>query len=344
MKLKSISVVLALTFFVQACARPVVAPTPIAIPFSTTPREVVIDTDMAFDDWLGILYLLQRPDIKVLAITVVGTGEAHCAPGMHNALELIQLAGETDIPVACGRETSLEGGHEFPIEWRNNVDNLAGLDLPDSTELPQTLGAVELLTELISSRSEKVLVLTLGPLTNFAEALAATPTLADNIEMIYIMGGAVEVGGNVFGEEGFLPAEWNFYADPLAAQMVFESGAATTLIPLDATNYAPMTAEFYAILGSELQTPVAEFVYDAMGQNYAAIKAGEYSFWDTLAAAILANESLADFEQMRLTVVAAEGPNSGQTVIDPNGALIHVATYANQADFENFFLQILNAQ
>ena len=326
----------------QACANPVVAPTPKAIPFSSAPRDVIIDTDMAFDDWLGILYLLQRPDIKVLAITVVGTGEAHCAPGMHNALELIQLAGESGIPVTCGRETALEGGHEFPIEWRNNVDNLAGLDLPDSAELPQTVGAVELLTELISSRSEKVLVLTLGPLTNLAEALAATPALIDQIEMVYIMGGAVEVGGNVFGESGFLPAEWNIYADPLAAQLVFESGSPITLIPLDATNYAPMTPEFYAILGSQLQTPVAEFAHDAMEQHYAAIEDGLYSFWDTLAAAVLADETLADFEQMYLSVVAEEGPNSGQTVIDPNGAAIQVATYANRVDFENFFLQTLN--
>jgi inosine-uridine nucleoside N-ribohydrolase len=103
-----------------------------------------------------------------------------------------------------------------------------------------------------------------------------------------------------------------------------------------------MSVEFYALLGGQLQTPVAEFVYDAMGQQYGAIEDGLYSFWDTLAAAILADESLADFEEMRLSVVAAEGPTSGQTVIDPDGAVINVATYANRAYFENFFLQMLN--
>jgi pyrimidine-specific ribonucleoside hydrolase len=345
MKSKSIfSAVLALTFFAQACAPArVVAPTPITIPFSPTTREVIIDTDMAFDDWLGILYLLQRPDIKVLAITVVGTGEAHCAPGMRNALELIQLAGESGIPVACGRETPLEGGHEFPIEWRERVDDLAGLDLPASSESPQTRDAVELLTELISSSPENVTVLALGPLTNIAEALTASPALAGQIEVLYIMGGAVRAAGNVsFVVPENEVAEWNFYADPLAAQMVFESGTPITLIPLDATNDVPMTAGFYALLGSQRLNPVAEFAYAAMEQHYAAIESGQYSFWDTLAAAILADESLADFEEMRLSVVAAEGPTSGQTVIDPDGAVINVATYANRAYFENFFLQMLN--
>ena len=314
-----------------------------AIPLSPTVRDVIIDTDMAFDDWLGILYLLQRTDINVVAITVVGTGEAHCAPGMQHALELIQLAGESGIPVTCGRQTPLEGGHEFPLEWRERVDDLAGLELPASPESPQTMDAVELLIELISSSPENVTVLALGPLTNVAEALTASPALAGQIEMLYIMGGAVRAAGNVsFVVPENEAAEWNFYADPLAAKLVFESGTPITLIPLDATNYAPMTAEFYALLGSQRLTPVAEFVYAAMEQHYAAIESDQYSFWDTLAAAILADESLADFEQMRLSVVAVEGPNSGQTVIDPNGALINVATRANQADFENFFLQMLN--
>ncbi|MEX2143578.1 MAG: nucleoside hydrolase [Anaerolineales bacterium] len=262
---------------------------------------------------------------------------------MQHALELIKLAGESGIPVTCGRQAPLEGGHEFPNEWRERVDDLAGLELPASLESPQTMGAVELLTELISSSPEKVTALALGPLTNISEALTVSPALAERVEMLYIMGGAVRVPGNVgFAVPENEAAEWNFYADPLAAKLVLESGTPITLIPLDATNYAPMTAEFYALLGSQRLTPVVEFVYAAMEQHYAAIESGQYSFWDTLAAAILANESLADFEHMRLSVVSVEGPNSGQTVIDPNGALINVATGANQADFENFFLQILN--
>ena len=30
---------------------------------------------MAIDDWLAILYLLQRPDVDIRAITVTGAGE-----------------------------------------------------------------------------------------------------------------------------------------------------------------------------------------------------------------------------------------------------------------------------
>ena len=44
--------------------------------------------------------LLQRSDIDIRAIAVVGTGEAHCAAGLRNALDLVALAGHKDIAAA----------------------------------------------------------------------------------------------------------------------------------------------------------------------------------------------------------------------------------------------------
>src|SRR5678815_3660267 len=77
-------------------------------------KPFVIDTDMAADDWMAIMYLLSRTDVEVKAITVTGTGEAHCNPGVQNAMNLVALAGSPEVPVACGRETPLQGDHTFP--------------------------------------------------------------------------------------------------------------------------------------------------------------------------------------------------------------------------------------
>ena len=63
-------------------------------------RSVVIDTDMTTDDWMAILFLPHRTDVRVKAITVSGTGIADGAPGARNAIRLLDLAGEKDIPVA----------------------------------------------------------------------------------------------------------------------------------------------------------------------------------------------------------------------------------------------------
>src|SRR5262245_2081040 len=86
---------------IAGCAEPTpteVASAPSTIP-AGPPRPVIIDTDMGADDWLAILYLLRRPDIDVLAISVAGTGETHCAPGVRNALGLLELARYRNIPV-----------------------------------------------------------------------------------------------------------------------------------------------------------------------------------------------------------------------------------------------------
>ena len=58
---------------------------PFGIAAQEPPRQaIIIDTDMAIDDWLAILYLLRHPNVEVKAITLAGTGEAHCNPGLQN--------------------------------------------------------------------------------------------------------------------------------------------------------------------------------------------------------------------------------------------------------------------
>ena len=69
---------------------------------------VVVDTDMGQDDMMALLYLLQRPDVRIEAITISGTGLAHCSAGVDIALSLLDVANaESDVPVACGPEEPL---------------------------------------------------------------------------------------------------------------------------------------------------------------------------------------------------------------------------------------------
>ena len=334
-----------LILILAACGtKPTPRPTP--TPFTGTPRPVIIDTDMAGDDWMAILYLLNRPDINIEALTVTGTGEAHCEPGVRNAMRLTALAGQPDIPVSCGRETPLQGNHAFPAAWRENVDALAGLTLPDSPASLSPQSVVELLIATLQSSSAKMTILTLGPLTNLAELLQGSLDLRDKIEMIYIMGGAVDVPGNVgFSQAGIDNpfADWNIYVDPHAAALVFRSGVPMTLIPLDATNHAPVTEDFVKRIKNDSQTPEAKFVFDLLTKYHDFIRTGGYYFWDPLAAAILTENSLATFETKTLMVVEEEGNDSGRTQVSENGASIRVAVSADSERFEQLFLDTLNA-
>ena len=333
--------------FLSACA-PQTAPSRPALPDA---QPFIVDTDMAPDDWLAILYLLGRPDVEVVAITVTGAGEAHCAPGVRHALDLVALAGQPDIPVTCGRETPLQGDHVFPSSWRERVDNLLGLSLPQNPHAPADESAVELLVRTVLESSRPVHILALGPLTNLAEALQTEPSLADSVQRITIMGGAVHVPGNVGpsssadgGASDHDAAEWNIYVDPYAAAVVFRSGAPVTLVPLDATNHAPLTMDFYRRLKRDHKTPVARFAYQVLTEVLDFIRGGDYYFWDPLAAAIATDGSLATYEDQLLAVIEEDGPQSGHTMVHQQGSSIRIAVDADRDRFEAILMDALNGR
>jgi inosine-uridine nucleoside N-ribohydrolase len=94
-------------------------------------------------------------------------------------------------------------------------------------------------------------------LTNLAVTLTEHPELVSRIERVVIMGGAVDVEGNVPDTPR---AEWNLYVDPEAARIVVESGVPILLVPLDATNDVPFGRDVVLRL-SLLETPTGRAEY-----------------------------------------------------------------------------------
>ena len=165
--------------------------------------------------------------------------------------------------------------------------------------------------------------------------------------MVYIMGGAVDVPGNVgFSHAGIdnSVAEWNIYVDPHAASIVLQSGVPVTLVPLDATNHVPITTKFIEHLKDNRKTPEAMFVFEVLSktQYYDFVQSGGYYFWDPLAAAILTDNSLAAYETRNLTVIEEEGNQSGRTQVSESGTPVRVAVNVEAERFEQLFLDTLN--
>jgi inosine-uridine nucleoside N-ribohydrolase len=304
-----------------------------------TNTSVVIDTDVGADDIMAILYLLSRPDIRVKAITVSGTGLAHCEGGIRTVLGLLEVAGRPAIPVACGRETPLGGSNAFPEEWRATADEGYGLDLPEPSSPPED-DAVALLTRSIRGSHERVTLVTLGPLTNVAEAFTIEPGLASEIATIVSMGGALLAGGNV---EANPEAEWNFYADPRAVAVVLRSGAPVTLVPLDATNAVPVTTYFVDALAGHHVTPEADTVLALLEGNPQMVGSGTY-FWDPLAATVAAGaaEEAPAFEERRVVVLEGSPDVDGELVLSSGGTAVLTTTEVDAIAFEIGFINTLN--
>jgi inosine-uridine nucleoside N-ribohydrolase len=295
----------------------------------------VVDGDGAFDAVKAILYLLAQPDIKVLAITMSGTGIAHCPAAAENVSAVLERIGAPDIPVACGRTTPLAGNNEAPEIWRTATDNLSSVDLPDPRPLAG-VAAPALLAETISASDDVVLV-ALGPLTNVAEAFEADPELVERVEMIYLMGGAVDVQGNVLYANP--AAEFNIWADPHAAAIVFSTDVPITLVPLDATNAVPVTPYLYEAVAAHRDfSAVSQFTADYLD---ATPLIGGLYHWDELAAVIATDESVATIEDRKLAVVEEGGAEAGATIETADGRAVRVALDADRQAFEDHFYEAI---
>lgn len=305
---------------------------------------LIVDTDMGNDDVLALLFLMEHPGVEFSALTVVGTGLAHCAPGMRNALGLLELADSPDVPVSCGTEIPIGAEREFPSSWRASTDRLWGLGLSTGGRQTDLRQAPELIAGILREAETPVTILALGPLTNFAEVFQSEPDLIGKVEMLYFIGGAVYVPGNVYDENLGLynrTAEWNVYADPVAARMVFQSGVPITLVPLDATNYVPVDMGLFHQFEQQHGTRVSTFVFNIFYINQGWIQTGFYYLWDTLTAAALVAPEVVTYDQIDLMVVTESGPDYGRTAVAAEGSPVRVAVRADKELFEALFVRVL---
>lgn len=323
------------------------SPGPTGAPGSPSPTPtagdgripLIVDNDMSFDDVMAIAFLLNRPEVELIGVTVTGTGIAHCGPGARNARDLLHELGGPEVPTACGSEEPLGNGLPFPDPWRDGADDMFGLGIDGVPGTPKTT-AVELLTELIRGSDRPVTILATGPFTNLAEALAADPGLADGIERLVIMGGAVDVDGNATEDGGAAPAEWNFAADPLAVEAVWEAGIPMVLVPLDATNDVPITRAFVDELQRDSAAGTANLVEELLLRNALSIDV-DY-FWDVLAAMWLVKPEVVTTEEAGISIVPG-GAEAGRSIRSDDGAMVTLATAADREAFESTFLETLRS-
>lgn len=309
---------------------------------------LIIDSDLALDDWMALAFLLQSPGVDIRAITVAATGEAHAGPGVRNTLRLMALADAPAIPVASGRKVPLEGGHRFPLALRLAMDFRLGLRLPRPRTRPCGESAVALLRRTLLEAESPCTILALGPLTNLAELFGESPELVSRVAHLWVMGGALDVPGNLAEINPRIDnpyAEWNLYIDPIAASRVLESGVPMTLVPLDATSQVPLTDAFLAQLDAEGTSATSRFVSRVIHRIRPLLsKERNLCFWDPLAAVLTLRPGLGRYEERRVRVITEEGRESGRVVAAPEGHRIRVCTGVDVPAFERCFLDGLEGK
>ena len=217
---------------------------------ASSAHRIIIDTDPGVDDAIAILLALRSPELKVEAVTPVA-GNVPLDFTLPNAMKLLELAGRSDIPVAAGARSPLVRTL-VTAKYVHGNNGLGGVELPAPKMRPVNETAPELIRRIVRASPGEISIVAVGPLTNVALALRADPGLAQMIRSIVVMGGSLS-GGNITPA-----AEFNFYVDPEAARIVFDSGVPLTMVGLDVTNKALVRQEHLKILDS-VKTPVCDF-------------------------------------------------------------------------------------
>ena len=299
-------------------------------------NRVIIDTDAGPDDLLALGYLLIHPTIQVEAITI-SYGLADAERAAINIARIIAAFAKGHIPVYIGHPKPSTGNAVYPRHWRELSNELPGVSLPRAYIPPEEEHAVSFLQRRLSRASRPVRVLALGSLTNL---MNLTRTSAPAIQELVVMGGAIDVPGNVNDTEEFVSptkkAEWNFFVDPLAASEVFSSDLPITLIPLDATNQVPVKIPFIDQFAKMARCPIGRMTSEVLESVRPHAEQGVFYAWDPLAAVYLVHPDVVKLSRFPVTV-RAFGPDAGTSLRADAGSEFSVAMTAYGERFMQYF-------
>lgn len=278
---------------------------------------VLIDTDPGVDDALALLLAGASPELDVVAVTTVG-GNVPLERATENARRILPLAWEGRTPPPIHRGAS--GGDETAEEV-HGIDGLGGAGtLVDAAGAPlyppaapvAAAPAVDALLAAVEAHPDELVLVTLGPLTNVAEALRTAPDRMRRVREIVIMGGVFREAGNTTAV-----AEFNIFVDPVAAQAVCESGLPQRWVPLDVTHRCRMRRADLERLPDTRRTA---FIRDAvewyMRHHFHGFGAWEAFLHDPVAVAAVLWPELLPTEPLRVDVETEGRLTRGMTVAD----------------------------
>ena len=311
---------------------------------------MLIDTDPAMgtlnsdpEDSFAITFALNSPEVDLVGISVV-QGNVPVTHGYSNAAHLLRLLGRTDVPLGVGQYLPLSPERRpLQVAWLEDGEARPRVT-PHANRNSGTPSAVELITSTARTHAGELVVVAIGPLTNVAAALRADPDLARRIRELWVMGGAFTVSGN---HTPF--AEFNFWADPQAADEVARAGIPVTYVGLDVCNRTLLTRAKMAAArqGTELGSFVETSCQTWFGAM-ADMTSDGLHLYDSLTVAASVTPGLLELLPSWITVDAATGAAQGASGAwmqqfngpwlkpagEPNG---QVATDVDLAAFDRLF-------
>ena len=290
----------------------------VAPAIAAQPQKIIFDTDFAYppqDDAMALFFVLNCPELQILGVTTVA-GNKSLNVATVDALKVLELTGRAEIPVFRGVARPLM--HE-KTEWDIKRHGGWWSDEP-APEPPggfakkkaESRGGVDFIVGTVMQNPGQVTILALGPLTNIAMAMRMEPSFAGNVKQLVIMGGAIaslpDGGGNHTPN-----AEFNFYVDPEAAQVVLRSGIPIILSPLNISRKSKFSREWYEKIVA-VDTPITRLVKDRLGPGFERNPTRAGLMYDQIAAVTLIDPTLMKTVELYVDVDINHDANYGVSV------------------------------
>lgn len=308
-------------------------------------KPLLIDTDPGADDAVAIAMALRHPGADVVALTTVA-GNAGLDLSTRNALIVLDATGHGDVPVHPGAASPLELGWETAghIHGEDGLGDqgFAAVGRPHETPaLEATLG-------LLRERGPDLTWVALGPLTNIAQAVLADPDACRRVGKLVVMGGTGDGVGNVTPA-----AEFNFWADPHAAQIVLRSGIPCTLVGWDVSRRDALISDTERETLRRSDDPLAAFILAAtsvlFGFTSRREPLGTMDLPDPLAVVAALEPERGEWSEVSADVECHGDHTRGALVIDHLGAHdgqrnVTLCTGFDSEHFRRLFVQLLTSQ
>ena len=208
-------------------------------------KRIILDTDIGtdVDDAMALSLAALSPELLIEGVTTV---HADAPLRGRIAEHILELAGRPDIRVVAGASIPLQMPLPPNFHWMPKLRGHEGQGILNPNELMPTADlsatkddAARFIIEKARAYPGELSLVTIGALTNVGRALQLEPLVADMIQDITIMGGAVDLTRM----DWHPMLETNLNCDPLATRQVFDSGIPVTLVPIEVTTQVFLTDE-----------------------------------------------------------------------------------------------------
>ncbi|BBM36302.1 nucleoside hydrolase [Pseudoleptotrichia goodfellowii] len=271
-------------------------------------KKIILDCDPGHDDAIAIMAAGLHEDFELLGITTVA-GNQTIEKTTNNALRICDYFN-FKTPVYRGMSEPLVRKNQIIATDFHGETGLDGIKLDKTDRQPEKEHGVNFIINTLLNSNEKITLVPVGPLTNIAMALKLEPKIKEKIEKIVLMGGSCK-GGNVTPF-----AEFNIYADPEAASIVFSSGVPIFMMGLEVTNKTAPDEKIVKKI-QRLKTKAADFLNQGLHFPKRYDENGNFIYHtlhDVVTLIYLIDQNTVKLEKINCEIETKDEEKYGQTI------------------------------